>query len=72
MEGCEELVLDGIRESDWSKIMQLTLEVEDFAAVKRVTARLEKLGFTVQSQPSERIANPDVTSEVSHLWAYRK
>jgi FkbM family methyltransferase len=71
VEGCEELVLDGIKERDWSKIKQITLEVEDFAAVERVSARLKKRGFTVHSQSSERIANPDVTSEVSHLWAWR-
>ena len=71
VEGCEERVLNGIDDKDWVKIQQLTLEVENFATVKRLTLKLEKLGFTVSSQPSERIANPNVSSEVSHLWACR-
>jgi FkbM family methyltransferase len=72
VEGCEELVLDGIEEKDWGKIKQITLEVEDFAAVKRVTKRLQAKGFQVKSAETERLANPDVTSEVSHLWAWRE
>ena len=71
VEGCEERVLNGIQDKDWEKIQQLTLEVENFATVKRLTSKLQKLGFTVSSQPSERIANPNVSSEVSHLWACR-
>ena len=71
VEGCEERVLNGIQDKDWGKIQQLTLEVENFATVKRLTSKLQKLGFTVSSQPSERIANPNVSSEVSHLWACR-
>ena len=71
IEGCEELALNGIEKSDWKKIRQITLEVENFAAVKRITKKLIALGYIVSSQASERIANPDVSSEVSHLWAYR-
>ena len=72
VEGCEELVLDGLKEEHWEMIKQITLEVEDFAAVKRVTRRLQERGYEVQSAETERLANPDVTSEVSHLWAKRK
>ena len=72
VEGCEERVLEGIEAKDWSKIQHATLEVEDFAACKRVTALLESKGFAVASEASERKANARVSSEVSQIWAWRK
>eukprot|EP00943_MAST-04B_sp_MAST-4B-sp1_P004503 g4503.t1 len=72
VEGSEELALNGIEDNDWEKIKQITLEVENFATVNRITKKLKSRGYEVASQPSERIANPDVSSEVSHLWAYKK
>jgi len=72
VEGCEEQVLEGIEEKDWSKICHATLEVEDFAACKRVTALLKSKGFEVASEASERKANPRVKSEVSQIWAWRR
>jgi FkbM family methyltransferase len=72
VEGCEEMVLDGIHKDDWSLIQHVTLEVEDFATCKRVRELLESKGFTVDSEASERKANARVSSEVSQIWAWRE
>ena len=72
VEGCEEMVLEGIAKQDWKKIQHATLEVEDFAACKRVTELLESKGFVVESEASERKANARVSSEVSQVWAWRE
>eukprot|EP00946_MAST-07B_sp_MAST-7B-sp1_P001737 g1737.t1 len=71
VEGFEEKVLSGISSSDWEKIRQVALEVEDFATTRRVTRLLEGLGFRVTSEASEKRANPRVSSEVSQIWAWR-
>ena len=71
VEGFEEDVLNGIKRRDWNKILQVVLEVEDFATRKRVSKLLELHGFIVKSEASEQKANPRVSSQVSQIWAWK-
>ena len=71
VEGCEFQVLQGVDEAHWPLINNVSLEVETFEDVQRVTALLEAKGFQVRSRASEREKVPEVTSEVSHVWARR-
>lgn len=71
VEGFEEDVLNGIKRRDWDKILQVVLEVEDFATRKRVSRLLKDHGFVVESEASEQKSNPRVSSEVSQVWAWK-
>ena len=72
VEGGEADVLGGLEERHWGIVQQITLEVEDFAAVASISRVLEEHGFHVEHEASERKSNANITSEVSHMWAVRK
>lgn len=71
VEGAEVDVLEGVGEKWWKKVMQVVMEVENFATEKKVRHILEKEGFSVISRASEREKNPAVLSEVSMVYATR-
>ena len=70
-EGAEEMVFSGMSVADWGKVERVVCELESFAAVARVEKKLRELGFDCKWRASEQEANSSVTSEVSHLWAWR-
>merc|ERR1712146_394922 len=72
VEGSELDVLRGIDDEHWGMVQQVVLEVETFALVRTITEILESRGFEVHSQPTERMENKAVTSEVSHVFASRR
>jgi hypothetical protein len=84
VEGAELSVLQGIKDAQWPRIEQVTLEVENFATVKTVASLLRERGFNVAWRATEleqvmdalsRSGRSDqggeVVSQVSHLFATR-
>jgi len=84
VEGAELFVLRGIKEEQWPRIKQVTLEVENFDTVREVAQLLRAKGFNVAWRATEleqvmealtrsgrESEGGEVVSQVSHLFATR-
>lgn len=71
VEGAEMAVLQGLSESDWRKVQQVVLEVENFATKDAICTLLQSKGFATSWVPSERERTPGVHSEVCMVYAAR-
>ncbi len=64
-------MLRGIDDEHWPLVRQVVMEAESFDMVRDIRAILEPRGFRVEAAAAERVGASTVSSEVSHVWAWR-
>lgn len=66
IEGAEWDALQGIRDEDWCKIKNITLEVHHPNLLSRITTLLHEKGFYVFSEPDKQLGNSGIYNLVAY------